>query len=135
MKTLLLKFGLPIGMGLTLSIITVMAILSTTFTSCEKDCTNPECKGSDGSCLSCPDAGTSCSSTYFSGCSSAYKGVYCCPGGGSGGGGGTTGCTPTGCPTSAPWLGCGSCWSTSDDCHHRGTSNLSDDCSVCKKCP
>lgn len=127
-----LKYVLPLLMGLMVSIITAIGITGT-FTSCEENCSDPDCKGNDGSCLRCPDAGTSCSKVYFTGCSSAYKGVYCCPG--STGSGGTTGCTPTGCPTSSPWLGCGTCWTTSDLCHNRGTSNIADDCSVCKKCP
>lgn len=56
-------------------------------------------------------------------------------GGGTTGGGGGGGCTPTGCPSSAPWYGCGTCWPNSNSCHTRGTSNYSDDCSVCRKCP
>ncbi|MCS7212713.1 MAG: hypothetical protein NZ927_00585 [Candidatus Calescibacterium sp.] len=50
-------------------------------------------------------------------------------------GGSSSTCIPTGCPPSHPWYGCGNCWETSDLCHTRGTSNLSDDCSVCRKCP
>lgn len=53
----------------------------------------------------------------------------------SGGGGGGGGCTPTGCPSSYPWYGCGTCWTTSALCHSRGTSDYRDDCSVCRKCP
>lgn len=49
--------------------------------------------------------------------------------------GGYDGCTPTGCPSYMPWYGCGTCWLTSNLCHTRGTSNSSDDCSVCRKCP
>lgn len=36
MKPKFFKFALPIGMGLMLSVITVMGLVSTTFTSCEK---------------------------------------------------------------------------------------------------
>lgn len=56
-------------------------------------------------------------------------------GGTTGGGGGGGGCTPTGCLSYAPWYGCGTCWPDSNSCHTRGTSNYSDDCSVCRKCP
>ena len=54
-----------------------------------------------------------------------------------GGSGGSikSGCTPTGCPTNYPYYGCGKCWATFDLCHSRGTDTLTDDCSVCRKCP
>lgn len=44
-------------------------------------------------------------------------------------------CIPTGCPANMPWLGCGTCWTTATLCNTRGTSNYSDDCSICRKCP
>ncbi len=44
MKPKFFKFALPIGMGLMLSVITIMGLVSTTFTSCKKletkHCTN-----------------------------------------------------------------------------------------------
>lgn len=76
-----------------------------------------------GKCIYCPE-GSTCSTDDA--CDEALQ----CVGGGGGGG-----CVPTGCPASAPWHGCGSCWPTSDLCHSRGTTNLADDCSACRKCP
>ncbi|MGD0712360.1 MAG: hypothetical protein ABR968_14385 [Bacteroidales bacterium] len=57
MKTRLLKFVLPLGMGLALLTITLLGIVSTTLTSCKKDCGCPAgyplcCSGSGGKC--CP---------------------------------------------------------------------------------
>ena len=58
--------------------------------------------------------------------------LTCAPAGGGGGGG----CAPrTGCPSYAPWLGCGTCWPSSSACHSRNTSSYSDDCTSCRKCP
>jgi len=65
----------------------------------------------------------------------AFSGGGGTTGGGESGGGGGGGCTPTGCPSSAPWYGCGSCWPTSNLCNSRGTSIITDNCSVCRKCP
>ncbi|MEW5737443.1 MAG: hypothetical protein AB1938_00870 [Myxococcota bacterium] len=80
-----------------------------------------------GMCVYCP-AETTCSTT-----DACDTGLQCLGGGGSGGGSGS--CVPTGCPTSTPWLGCGSCWPSASSCHSRGTTNLSDDCTTCRKCP
>jgi hypothetical protein len=57
MKTQLKKVVLPIGMGLALLIITLMGVISTTLTSCTKDCGCAAgyplcCSGSKGDC--CP---------------------------------------------------------------------------------
>lgn len=76
-----------------------------------------------GKCRYC-DAGTTCTGEICGDLSCVSP---------DGGGGGT--CTPTGCPANAPWYGCGSCWPTSNLCNTRGTSILTDDCSVCRKCP
>jgi hypothetical protein len=132
MKTKLLKFGLPVGLGTILLIMTIFTFISTTFVGCELfGCGEGNCEGNDGKCYSC-SSGAACSSTARDGYTLTAEGhIYCY----SGGGGGSTGCTPTGCSSSTPWYGCGSCWSTSDACHNRGTSNTSDDCSTCRKCP
>lgn len=130
MKRKILKFGLPIGMGMILATITVLGLVSTTFSGCDLlGCGEGYCEGNDGECYSCSD-GSDCSSTAKAGYTLTTEGhIYCYTGGGS------SGCTPTGCPTSSPWYGCGSCWTTSDLCHSRGTTNYADDCSVCRKCP
>lgn len=82
-----------------------------------------------GKCIYCP-TGSTCSTS-----DACDVNLKCLTGGGGGGDGGGGGCIPTGCPDSAPWYGCGSCWPDEQSCHTRGTSNLSDDCSVCRKCP
>lgn len=80
-----------------------------------------------GKCSYCPE-GSSCIGDPCSGIT--------CSGGTSGSKSkGSEGCVPTGCPSSAPWYGCGSCWPNSNLCHSRGTSILTDDCSACRKCP
>lgn len=61
MKTKLLKFALPIGMGMMLSVITVMGLLSATFTSCQKEETNP-CSG--GYPLWCKQTNKCCPAGY-----------------------------------------------------------------------
>ena len=68
-------------------------------------------------------------------CQSIYQAFRGGGGTSDGEGGGGKGCTPTGCPSTAPWYGCGYCWPNSNSCHTRGTSILTDDCSVCRKCP
>jgi hypothetical protein len=78
-----------------------------------------------GRCIYCPE-GTSCST--HDACDVQLR---CVTEGGGGGGG----CVPTGCPPSSPWYGCGSCWASGSACHTRNTSNLSDDCSICRRCP
>ena len=70
----------------------------------EPSCTGgPSCIGSNGDCMLCQSPDTCNSGTN---CSSMVNGVVCCTSGGVSGGGGGGGCTPTGCPTNAPWL-CG----------------------------
>ncbi len=64
MKTKFFKFVLPIGMGLMLSVITIIGLVSTTFTSCEisetetKHCTNTAYP------LWCPNAKVCCTRGY-----------------------------------------------------------------------
>jgi len=136
MKSQLFKFALPVGMGLSLLIITLFGIISTTLVGCEdlfgqKKCEAGALLGSDGKCYGPCESGSTATYTPVGNCSAASAGgVYCCIGGGGGGG-----CIPTGCSSSTPWLGCGKCFATSDDCLHRGTSTLSDDCNSCRKCP
>ena len=141
MKSQLLKYALPVGMGLALLIITIFGILSTTLVGCKK---GDVCESKSGSvtCGYCkqdamtsgnPNAGKCFYCPTGSTCSGDVCGTLQCVTAGGGGGGG--GCNPTGCPASQPWSGCGTCWATSTLCNTRGTSNLSDDCSVCRKCP
>ena len=115
MKTQLLKFALPIGMGLALMVITFFGIISTTLVGCEKICPSGQCEGNNGHCFKC-SAGSYCTTTPTGNCSAPDQGVYCCTGsgGGSGGGGGSTTkyCNPGNtynyssqkcCPNSAPY--------------------------------
>jgi len=122
MKPQLLKFALPVGMGLLLMAITISAIISTTFVGCQKDTTCPsgQCAGDNGHCYSC-SSGSYCTKSPSGNCSSAVSGVSCCTGSGGGGGGG---CTPTGCASSTPWLCGGYCYSTPPSGNH-----------ACIKCP
>ena len=93
MKKRLLKFILPISLGLTLSMLTFFAFISTTFISYDPfnnyKCTAvDELKGTDGNCYACTSG---CHVTYTHegiGCTDGSAGVYCCPNGG----GGSTGC-------------------------------------------
>jgi hypothetical protein len=113
MKKRLLKFVLPISLGLMLSMITLFALISTTFVSCDPlKCAAGELKGNDGDCYACNGGGHTTYAYEGAGCSNPVSGVYCCPGGGS------TGCQPkTGCPTWASWLGNnGHCYATSNEC-------------------
>lgn len=121
MKTRLLKFALPIGMGLALLIITFFGVVSTTLVSCEKTCSSGQCEGTNGHCFSC-SAGSYCTTSPSGNCSNPNNGVYCCTGSGGGGGGG--GCTPTGCSSSSPWLCGGLCYATVPSGNHS-----------CRKCP
>ena len=112
MKKRLLKFVLPISLGLMLSLITLFGLISTTFVSCGITCPKGELKGTDDSCYSCPDASSHATYSYEgAGCSNPVAGVYCCPGAG------TVGCHPkTGCVPPYPWYGAGKCYATSADC-------------------
>jgi hypothetical protein len=65
MKTKFLKFALPIGMGLMLTAITIIGVVSVTFTSCTKEeeketkhCTDP------GYPYWCPSAKACCPAGY-----------------------------------------------------------------------
>jgi hypothetical protein len=54
MKTKFLKFALPIGMGLMLTVITIIGIASITFSSCSDD--RDHCPSKDNP-LTCPNPG------------------------------------------------------------------------------
>lgn len=95
---------------------------------CDEDaCSEGQCEGDDGSCMSC-ESPYFCTTTPSGNCSDPVKGVYCCDG--AGGGGNDDGSCPSGycytgvscCPTAAPWQGGNSCFATSDDCHAAGYS-------------
>ena len=79
MKKRLLKFVLPISLGLMLSMITFLGLISVTFVSCyDHECPNGALLGSDGICYSCIANATY--SYEGVGCSDGIKGVYCCLG-------------------------------------------------------
>ena len=87
-----------------------------------------ECQKIDGSWVRASYRRVGCSTDIAN-----MDGVLTCAPAGGGGGGG---CAPrTGCPSYAPWLGCGTCWPSSSACHSRNTSSYSDDCTSCRKCP
>lgn len=131
MKKRLLKFVLPISLGIMLSMITFFGLISTTFVSCGVKCQNGELKGSDDECYSCSSGSHATYSYEGASCSNPKAGVYCCPGGG-----GSAGCQPkTGCPTNASWLGGdGYCYATSAACHAGQTSDYRDDNTLCRQC-
>ena len=93
-----------------------------------------ECQRINGSWVSAYYRRVGCSTDIAN-----IDGVLLCATAGGGGGGSSGGgsrCTPpTGCPSYAPWLGCGTCWPDSNSCHSRNTSNYGDDCTTCRKCP
>jgi len=80
MKRKLFRFALPVGLGLLLVTITVLALVSTTLLGCFKDqCPKDECYGTDRECYSCTTPGEYCSTTPASNCGgSVAPGVYCC---------------------------------------------------------
>jgi hypothetical protein len=85
MKKRLLKFVLPISLGLMLSMLTFLGLISITFVSCyDHECPNGSLLGSDGICYSCIANGIANAHATYSyegvGCSDGIKGVYCCPG-------------------------------------------------------
>jgi len=97
-------------------------------------CTNSDgtgLYGTDGDCYTCSAGATAFTSPINNNCSSGESGIYCCWTDGKKG----STCTPTGCPFSAPYYGCGKCWESFNLCHTRGTDSYTDDCSVCRKCP
>jgi hypothetical protein len=118
MKKTLLKFVLPIGFGLILSIITIWGLVG-----CDPidECESGHLKGNDGSCYSCPGGG---SPTYspVGNCSNAVAGVYCCTGG----------CSPkTGCVPPYSWKGSdGLCYATSAKCIAAQSGSYK----VCREC-
>ena len=73
MKKRLLKFVLPIVLGIALLIISLIGI-----TGCEPICGANELAGTNGDCMYCPD-GNVPSYNYWYGCSNINNGVYCCP--------------------------------------------------------
>ena len=118
MKSGLLRFALPIGMGLTLLFITFFGIISTTMVGCEaidKECGAGSLLGTDGKCYGPCEGGSYVTYSAVGNCSAASAGgVYCCIGSGGTGGtsGGTKYCNPGNtynyssqkcCPNSAPY--------------------------------
>lgn len=101
------------------------------FYSCNPiiDCPKGQCLGDSGKyCYEC-EPGAHCTKVKEnSRCSEPEDGVYCCPDGGSGG----SGCIPTGCPSSHPWLCCGKCYTSAE---HDTNGDGINDCSMCRKCP
>jgi hypothetical protein len=73
MKKRLLKFTLPIVLGIALVIISLIGI-----TGCEPVCSGNELAGTNGDCMYCP-GGNVPSYNYWYGCSNINNGVYCCP--------------------------------------------------------
>ena len=125
MKKRLLKFVLPISLGLMLTMLTFFALISTTFVACNPvKCAAGELKGNDDECYSC-SGGAVATYSPAGNCSNAVAGVYCCLGGG-------TGCHPkTGCPTWASWLGSnGHCYATSNECIAAQSGTYK----VCRQC-
>lgn len=113
-----LKFFIPIGLGLALTLITIWGLVG-----CEP-LHDGSCLATNGKYYHCPTG--LCSTTPQAGYSDAGDGIYCPTSGGSGGG--STGCQPkTGCPLSAPWLGGNKCFATTAACHAAGYS-------TCRSC-
>ena len=120
MKSQLVKFVLPIGMGLVVTIITIMGF-STIISSCKKGDVCESKSGSvtcgycklDAATSSNPNAGKCFYCPSGSTCSGDVCGnVQCISAGGGGGGGGTAYCNPGNtynyssqkcCPNSAPY--------------------------------
>ena len=130
MKKRLLKFALPISLGLMLLIITIFGLISTTFVRCQPivDCKSGELKGNDDKCYSC-SAGDVATYSPVGNCSNAIAGVYCCTGGG---GSSNAYCDPgytynysseKCCPNSAPYYYPGT---------HGGTAGCYASCSLCR---
>lgn len=111
----------------------VIIVISAITYSCKPNvtCVSNQCQGDSGSkCYTC-DAGAHCTKVKENAsCSDPVDGVYCCPDGGGGGGG--TGCNPTGCPSSHPWLCCGKCYTSAV---HDTNGDGIGDCPTCTKCP
>jgi hypothetical protein len=60
MKSKLCKFAFPIGMGVILTVITVIALMSTTFMGCKKDATTTKHCTNSAYPLWCPNAKVCC---------------------------------------------------------------------------
>jgi hypothetical protein len=81
MKKRLLKFVLPISLGLMLTMITFLGLISVTFVSCfDHQCPKGALLGSDGICYSCIANAHATYSYEGVGCSDGVAGIYCCPG-------------------------------------------------------
>jgi len=81
MKNKLIKLALPIGMGLMLSTITIMGLLSTTFVGCVKSsvCATGEVLGNDGKCYGPCPSGFFVTLSPSGNCGSpSAGGAYCC---------------------------------------------------------
>lgn len=72
MKKTLLKFILPIMLGLFLTAISAIGIVG-----CEPVCGSGELAGTNGDCMTC--GGNVPSYSWYPGCSNINNGVYCCP--------------------------------------------------------
>jgi hypothetical protein len=68
MKATFFKYALPIGMGLTLSVITIFGLLSTSFVGCTKDDTSTKHCTSNAYPLYCPVSGNCCPAGYAWNC-------------------------------------------------------------------
>ncbi len=114
-------------------LILLIALIALTGITCKPyvNCPSDQCEGDSGrKCYKC-DAGSHCTKVKENAsCSNPVDGVYCCPDGGGSGGG--TGCTPTGCPSTHPWLCCGKCYTSA--VHDTNGDGISD-CPTCTKCP
>ena len=64
MKPLLLKYGLPIGLGLVLIFITTLGLVSTTFTGCVKQEPASTSSGGCGTTMGCCPA-TGCGTKWL----------------------------------------------------------------------
>ena len=60
MKSQLLKFALPVGMGMALVIITITGFVSTTFVGCKKDVTTTKHCTNTAYPLWCPNSKVCC---------------------------------------------------------------------------
>ncbi|MFN4233179.1 MAG: hypothetical protein ACK4IK_00075 [Bacteroidia bacterium] len=108
-------------------------ILILIYYSCNPDinCPTGQCLGDSGkNCYKCEEGSHCTKVKENSNCSNPVDGVYCCPDGGGSGGG--SGCIPTGCPSSHPWLCCGKCYTSAV---HDTNGDGIGDCSMCRKCP
>ena len=73
MKKRFLKFVLPIVLGISLTVISIIGIVG-----CVPTCSSHELEGTNGDCMYCTGGNTP-SYNYYPGCSNVVNGVYCCP--------------------------------------------------------